>query len=894
MNADLFVPQTIQDELMLCQKRYQIAMSCVSDIIFDYIVESNLLVGCIGKPVWPGLPENTQSTPEDILAAGIIRDKSLENFKRLFERVRKGDSVSSGTIILTGRDGGEHIYEVTMTNLFGGHGEPIRAIGIIKNITDNSRLQLENAYKGAMLSESVLSCEANVTQDKITGYDKQWEREFGPFRPRSRSQALEHMASTIIAPEHSEMFLAKSSNEAVVASYENGRKIIEFEYLKRSAESDYEWFRKTIHIVRDELTLDINIRSFVRNISEQKQNSESSRDGKYLYASMAAKAEAVYEVNVTKNLFVQGHENWGELFDIEVSGDYTEMINAISEHAVHPEDRSVFNATFNRSAVLRARAQGKCEVGCEYRRPGAGGRFIWVYCSLNLYEDSVSGDIRGSSFVNNIDAQKREQLELEYKAQRDSLTGFYNKETLKQKISSFLVTSEAKVRSHAFIMLDLDYFKGINDNFGHAFGDACLSQAVSKISSLFRDEDILGRIGGDEFAVFMKNVQSESAVRSKAEELCKTLRDAYTKNKVLHHISASVGIAIYAVHGRTYDELYKNADTALYFAKEHGRSRFDFYDSSMKFGATSVKNIDRSWLPRVGVFERSISEYVFRILYEASDKEAAINLVLELIGKHFENSRACVFENSPDGSFAECTFEWCADGVPSQDESLARLRYSPDGDYKNGFNGNGYLYVASVDTTENIFKSQMQRSGIKSLLQFSIEKNGDFFGFLEFQQCDRTRTLTQTELGECRNMANVIGIFITEMRATQQALAMKLESESARSMVLAVVNAMGSYAYVCNPVTHEMLFINDTTAEIVPLAKTGDICYRAVWRRDTPCEDCPMQSLTDEKNKVRTEMFNTNLRRWFKVTASRLRWLDGEPACLVDSVDITDYKNGLL
>ena len=125
-------------------------------------------------------------------------------------------------------------------------------------------------------------------------------------------------------------------------------------------------------------------------------------------------------------------------------------------------------------------------------------------------------------------------------------------------------------------MLDVDKFKEINDRYGHAAGDAVLRQVGQTLVRLFRENDIVGRIGGDEFVVLMKEVNSIRDAELKAETLCVLFRSLHPEgcpDEV--HLSCSIGLVEVPEHGGcSYMELYQNADQALYEAKRRGRNRW--------------------------------------------------------------------------------------------------------------------------------------------------------------------------------------------------------------------------------------------------------------------------------------------------------------------------------
>ncbi len=134
----------------------------------------------------------------------------------------------------------------------------------------------------------------------------------------------------------------------------------------------------------------------------------------------------------------------------------------------------------------------------------------------------------------------------------------------------------------AFYIIDMDNFKAVNDNLGHAIGDKVLVDVANKLTLLFNEYDFIGRLGGDEFAVMLvipENMSNYSSrlIELKAKSLCENLKETYSDDRADVTVSASIGIAIYEKDGRSFSELYRHADLALYQSKNNGKNQFTFY-----------------------------------------------------------------------------------------------------------------------------------------------------------------------------------------------------------------------------------------------------------------------------------------------------------------------------
>ncbi|MBT8067727.1 MAG: EAL domain-containing protein [Gammaproteobacteria bacterium] len=171
----------------------------------------------------------------------------------------------------------------------------------------------------------------------------------------------------------------------------------------------------------------------------------------------------------------------------------------------------------------------------------------------------------------------------------DPLTCLPNRQLLKDRLEQHLANARMDQQSGAVLFLDLDRFKEINDMFGHSVGDLLLIQASERIVSQVRTRDTVARLGGDEFVVILPNVANESIVRATAERLLAKLGESFSIHDKDHYVSASIGIVVYPDDGDSVEMLLKNADAAMYRAKEAGRNRFEFF--SERLNAESRRKI---------------------------------------------------------------------------------------------------------------------------------------------------------------------------------------------------------------------------------------------------------------------------------------------------------------
>lgn len=548
-----------------------------------------------------------------------------------------------------------------------------------------------------------------------------------------------------------------------------------------------------------------------------------------------------------------------------------------------PEDQPLFTKLLSR---IRG---GEHYAEEEIRIINGKQNAVWCRIRITGLTDKTGRAVRAVGAILDIDAEKKKAQNLMERAQRDMLTKLYNKGSSLEYIQAVLANN-VPGKMAALMIIDLDNFKHMNDTMGHLFGDALLSEVAHSIQKQFRSEDIVGRVGGDEFLVFLGQIPNAALAEQKAVQVMKAIGEMAVQELTEVELSCSIGIAIYPECGQTYHELFQRADQALYRAKNQGKGRYCIADAKLLSEEFPVQSCSAA-NTRIDSYEETESnvelrlfEYVFRILYKSSNLDTAVNAILEVVGRQFDVSRVYIFEDEEDPDYCTNTYEWCNEGVRPEIGNLQHVLYANDleGGYQSNFNESGVFYCRDIDVLTQQQREILEPQGIKSMLQCAIYDKGQYKGFVGFDECRVNRYWTQEQVNTLVFIAEILSTFLLKLRAQDKAI------QNAASLE-AILDNQSSWVYVVRPETREMLYINRKTREWVPEAKLGNTCHKAFFHRDTPCDFCPIKDMDSEHPRCVRQVYNPFLQVWTSADACYIEW-KGEQVVLLTCHDITDLK----
>lgn len=392
-------------------------------------------------------------------------------------------------------------------------------------------------------------------------------------------------------------------------------------------EKELRWYRfEFTTVFSDSGEAKYGIVSFFDN-TQQREKDLAYQKWQQELLGIPASMRAVFECNLSIDSLDKA--------DVALSGlDMQDIYPGFDERtarrapSVHPQEREEFVSLLSRERLLSDYSRGIFSHELKYRAKNEHGEYRWLKLSMQLVKYPDSDEIKAYILVIDIDEEYRRELLLREQSETDPLTGVLNRRTFIER-SRALLEDCGEASLHAFVMIDLDGFKSVNDNLGHAKGDELLISVSSSLRSLLREGDLVGRMGGDEFMLCIKKIPGEEIAEKRAM-LIRQLLFRRLESELI--ISASIGISIFPRDGKIFEELYKNADAAMYHSKSSGGNISSVYHPDMtgRLALDELTPIDPAEQSPIGDDELTFSPTSFAMSRVISEKLSVVSLRLDV------------------------------------------------------------------------------------------------------------------------------------------------------------------------------------------------------------------------------------------------------------------------
>ena len=520
------------------------------------------------------------------------------------------------------------------------------------------------------------------------------------------------------------------------------------------------------------------------------------------------------------------HGNWRKIFRGSVP---TEKFfkTLLTSGQIHEEDHKVLQYIADcvlsyEPSFFRKKKYREIEFRLQYEN-----RPCWCKSTVIFTFDKKKESTKVLFFIKIIDDEKNRQKHLLEKAETDALTGLYNKAATKALIREYLEKEPDKNKPIAFFLLDLDGFKGINDSFGHLFGDGVLVDIAMTIRNFFRASDIIGRFGGDEFIIFLKDIGQHDNILKKCPQLLENIRRSYKCQDDLLKLSASIGIVFSSNHNLSFEDLFHKADLALYAAKKSGKDQFCVYHSRL----TSLEHHPlQNVVMQVQPIQENIPRYAFRLLKDSKNLPATIDMLLKLIGSTYDLDRIYLLPHGTESLPSGLLYEWLSQEtfrlMPEILQAKIAMRL-----HAKVFQKNKYGVMATGNVGD--------RSGtdpLVSFMHFRIYDRQTCVADIIFDYCRGLRRWTDAETETFSLIGSILGVFLSKKQ-----LGDKLSRASGPEF-RQIVDTLPQYLYVVDASDHSLLFLNKPLQKQLRINPRGEKCYAILHKRETPCTECPLHN----------------------------------------------------
>lgn len=365
------------------------------------------------------------------------------------------------------------------------------------------------------------------------------------------------------------------------------------------------------------------------------------------------------------------------------------------------------------------------------------------------------------------DVTKQKNTERKYReqAQRDPMTKLYNRVSGKEIVESYL-DRKNPYESCGMLVMDVDYFKGVNDSYGHLFGDKVLIRISQLLMEHFDKKAVVSRVGGDEFIVFFYDIENNQLVSKVGGffDDIKTL--TFEENDYIPTCSIGVCFVPKNASNCSYDQIFQNADWALYQAKKRGRNRYVFCDNMHRYNEEIMEAGQKEAAKQqldARYFQNDILATAFEVFEKHRYFDDAIKQLLQIIGIRFQLDRISIVDIDIRNNIASCSCQWRADGVKAALEKPQCYKREDFQKFFSKYNAFNALVINDENVSEYSVEGQqlVMQNNARTVLHIARYDEGRYAGTVAFVTCNKNRFWSLDKMCE---LSEVVKLFSVYMR----------------------------------------------------------------------------------------------------------------------------------
>lgn len=393
-------------------------------------------------------------------------------------------------------------------------------------------------------------------------------------------------------------------------------------------------------------------------------------------------------------------------------------------------------------------------------------------------EDGSSNMVVGK--INNIEAEKKVELEEKEKTLKDSLTGMYNREAAIKVISRCIHERKEK-EIMALFVIEVANFVSITQKMGRIFGDELLKDISDDIRMLFNEGDIIGRVGVDKFVILMRNAVNREHIQVYARMLVRVFENAYA-GEVEEGMAKAIGIAVSPIDGELFDTLYEKADQAMVYARKNDAFSYEIYDEAKEseYIREYLENRRTEYIPVTELAVNlsggdSLIQLAFKLVEETKDIDSAIKMLLRRVARIMNLQVISIVGVIEEPYVIKYLYQFSTND--RYEDNVGKNRFIP----KNYWEKTVQMYRSNsgicVVDAENRYPgpeeiaNEIRENGITAIVQCACFEDGEYTGRVDYADYDSSRVWTPEEIEIMKIITNIIFSYMLKMRAFETAKA---------------------------------------------------------------------------------------------------------------------------
>jgi len=422
--------------------------------------------------------------------------------------------------------------------------------------------------------------------------------------------------------------------------------------------------------------------------------------------------------------------------------------------------------------------EGKPILETQLRLRDHKADYLWYQFRARTLFDKDNTPVNVIGTIENIDDRKRMELRIADENMRDPLTKLYESDHAKVLMDEFLANQEGTEYA-GLLLIDVDNFSGLIEEMGATFADEVLKSIATDLDEIFYTSDILGRVGGDQFIVLMKNIKKVPDIEKKMQEIQDVVHKTYSEAEMRFSTTVTIGASVFPVDGRCYEELYRNAEKTLVYEKEHGKNRYGLYDHEKepeyaKLHIEEKHNKIQYQHELDMTYERtesdSLMELAFKLIDESKDTDSAINLLLRQVARQMGLDAIWVRHRVGREYKMYYPYRCMMGDFPTDEDEIYFSEESWNEIVEKDRANNGYFSYSVIDENAGKRSSVLYKKlGIRAYARCSYFEKEEYIGSLDFISYSDDREWTKEDKQTIQAVTNVISSYLLKMKAYEDA-----------------------------------------------------------------------------------------------------------------------------